>query len=68
MSTDDVNDFLLSGGEPSLKYETPGTSHTGKIVSAEVQQQREIDTGKPKFWDDGKPQWQIKVRLQTSLP
>jgi hypothetical protein len=66
MPTDDVNEFLLSGGEPPLKYETPGTSHTGKIISAEKQQQREIDTGKLKTWDDGEPQWQIVVRLQTS--
>ena len=66
MSTNDVNEFLLSGREPSLKYETPGTSHTGKIISAELQQQREIDTGKPKTWEDGKPQMQIKVRLQTA--
>ena len=65
MSIDPVNDFLLSGGEPSLKYDTPGASHTGKIISAEKQQQREIDTGKLKTWDDGKPQWQIVVRLQT---
>jgi hypothetical protein len=53
MSTDDVNEFLLSGGMPVLKYETAGTTHTGKIISAEVQQQREIDSGKPKFWEDG---------------
>jgi hypothetical protein len=65
--TTDVNEFLLSGGVPALKYETPGTTHTGKIISAEVQQQREIDTGKVKYWDDGKPQLQIKVHLQTTI-
>jgi hypothetical protein len=67
MSTTDVNEFLLSGGVPALKYETAGTTHTGKIISAEVQQQREIDSGKPKYWDDGKPQMQIKVHLQTTI-
>ena len=68
MSTlDEANDFLFSGGVPSLKYEKIGATHTGRIISAEVQQQREIDTGKPKFWDDGKPQQQIVVRLQTTL-
>lgn len=64
---DDANEFLLSGGVPALKYEVAGTTHTGTIISAEVQQQREIDSGKPKFWEDGKPQLQIKVHLQTSL-
>ena len=62
----DVNDLLESGGVTPAKFETIGASATGKIVHAEVQQQREIDTGKPKFWDDGKPRMQIVVHLQTT--
>ena len=31
----------------------------------EVQPQREIDTGKPKYWEDGTPRQQIVVHLQT---
>jgi hypothetical protein len=70
MTTDlgSVNDFLMGGGIPSAKFETPGTVVSGKIVrTPEVQQQRDFDTGKPKFWDDGTPQKQIVVQLQTPV-
>jgi hypothetical protein len=70
MTTDlgSVNDFLMGSGVPSAKFETPGTTVTGKIVrTPEVQQQRDINTGSPKFWDDGTPQKQIVVQLQTTL-
>ena len=67
MSTDDVNDFLLSGGVTPARFETPGASVNGTICRPpEKQQQREIDTGKPKLWDDGSPRWQIVVHLQTA--
>lgn len=69
MTTDlgNVNDFLMGGGVPSAKFETPGTTVAWQIVRPpEVQQQRDIETGKPKFWDDGNPQKQIVVQLQTS--
>jgi len=62
-----VNDFLMGGGVASAKFEKPGTTVTGRIArTPEVQQQREIDTGKPKFWDDGTPRKQIVVQLQTT--
>jgi hypothetical protein len=63
----DVNEFLLSGGVPAAKFETPGTSCTGKITFLKVEQQREIDSGKPKYWDDGTPQMQIVCHVQTSM-
>jgi hypothetical protein len=64
---DEANDFLLAGGVASAKFETPGTTVSGKIARPpEVQQQREIDTGKPKFWDDGKPRQQLVIHLQTA--
>ena len=68
---DEANDFLLSGGvSRRLKYETASpTSHTGKVIQPpQVQPQREIDTGKPKYWEDGTPRQQIVVRLQTDEP
>jgi len=64
--TDDVNDFLLSGGVTAAKFERPGTSVSGKITLLRVEQQREIDSGKPKYWDDGTPQMQIVCHLQTT--
>jgi hypothetical protein len=66
-SIDEANDFLLSGGVAAAKFETVGATVTGRILHAEVQQQREIDTGKPKFWDDGSKREQIVVQLETSL-
>jgi hypothetical protein len=64
---DDANEFLLAGGVTSAKFEAIGAMVSGTICrKPEVQQQREIDTGKPKFWDDGKPRQQIVVHLQTS--
>ena len=66
MSVDEVNEFLLSGGVPAAKFETIGTAHSGRILFMEVQQQREIDTGKPKFWEDGKPREQIYMVVQTA--
>jgi hypothetical protein len=70
MTTDlgSVSDFLMGGGIPSAKFEKPGTVVSGRIArTPEVQQQRDFDTGKPKFWDDGTPQKQIVVQLQTQL-
>jgi hypothetical protein len=69
MSTqlDEANEFLLAGGVASAKFETVGTTVSGSICRPpEVQQQREIDSGKPKYWDDGKPRQQIVVHLQTT--
>lgn len=67
-SLGDANDFLMGGGVTSAKFEKPGTTIAGKIVRPpEVQQQREINTGKPKFWDDGTPQKQLLVQVQTTL-
>jgi hypothetical protein len=64
---DAANEFLLAAGVTSAKFETPGTTVTGTICrQPEVQQQREIDTGRPKFWDDGKPRQQIVIHLQTT--
>lgn len=66
MPTDDVNDFLLSGGVTSAKFETPGTTVSGTICRPpEKQQQRDFETGKPKVWEDGSPRWQIVIHLQT---
>jgi hypothetical protein len=64
---DEANEFLLAGGVASAKFEKPGTTASGSICRPpEVQQQREIDGGKPKYWDDGSPRKQIVVHLQTT--
>ena len=63
---DDANELLLSGGVRPAKFETPGTTVSGKVTHAERQQQREIDSGKPKYWEDGTPRMQIVAHLQTT--
>lgn len=70
MSTPSIpsaNDFLMGGGgSPSAKFPTPGTSCSGSITEQPVvEQQRDFQSGNPKFWDDGKPMMQLVVTLQT---
>lgn len=61
-----ADDFLMSGGVPSAKFPTPGTTVSGSIDrKPEVQQQRDFDSGEPLYWDDGRPRQQLKVVLRT---
>lgn len=68
-SIPDLNDALTGGGGKSaFTKETPvGTSVTGTILDVSVQQLRDFATGKPKFWDNDRPQLQIVITLQTDL-
>ena len=62
----DVSSFLAPSGIPAAKFPAIGTTVTGKIVApAEVQQQSEIGSGKPLFFDDGKPRMQLVITIQT---
>ncbi|MFF3127235.1 hypothetical protein ACFVRD_34145 [Streptomyces sp. NPDC057908] len=63
-----VNDLLMGGGGPqSVKFPTIGHTVSGRITTQPTpEQQRDFDTDKPLFWDDGKPRWQIVVTLATS--
>jgi hypothetical protein len=62
-----AQDFLMSGsGAKAAKFPTPGTTVSGPIVrEPEVVQQTEFGTGKPLFWDDGKPRNQLVVQIGT---
>lgn len=63
----DVNDFLLSSGAPAFSFENVGDTVKGVIIASEVSQQRDFQTGKPKFYDDGNPMMQLVVTLATDL-
>lgn len=64
--SDDVNDFLMSGGgAPSAKFNTIGDTVRGTIVATKKTQQTDFKTGKPLQYDNGDPKWQIVVTLQT---
>lgn len=65
----DPNDLLSSVSVPSLSFKDAkvGDSYTGTITDLQTVQVRDFATGDPKFWEDGKPQLQIQVTLQTDL-
>lgn len=61
---------LIEGadGIPSAftKDKPVGTIATGPIVEAGVVQARDYETGAPLTWDDGNPQQQVRVVIQTN--
>lgn len=63
----DANSFLMQGGVPAAKFESPGDAVKGIVEAAEVTQQTDIKTGQPKTWDNGDPMMQLVVTLQTDL-
>lgn len=60
----DALEYLM-GGAPTASFLTIGTVHQGRIRSYEKSQQRDMQTGEKKFWDDGEPMWQIVFTLET---
>jgi hypothetical protein len=62
-----ADDFLMGGGVPSAKFPTIGHTVSGRITERPtVEQQRNYEDDKPKFWDDGKPMMQLVVTFATS--
>jgi hypothetical protein len=61
----DPNDFLLSTGIPSFKFENHGDTAKGTIVSLDMQQQRDFNSGLPLTWDNGDPKMQLRIVLET---
>ncbi len=64
--TQDANEFLLSSGVPSCTWPEIGTTYSGTVLDFRVDQAKDYDTGKPKFWDDGNPVKQLVVTIQTT--
>ena len=60
-----MTDDLLAGGGASASFPTIGTTVRGRVLAAEAQQQKDIDTGEPKCWPDGKPMMQLVITVQT---
>ncbi|WP_422389918.1 hypothetical protein [Arthrobacter sp. N1] len=69
MNLDHIDEALSGGGAKSaFTKESPlGSRVAGIILSADVQQIKDFVSGKPKFWDDGRPQEQIVVSIQTDI-
>lgn len=66
MPTSADNFLMGGGGAPSAKFPAIGTSYSGRITEKpDVQQQRDFNSGEPKFWKDGNPMMQLVVTIQT---
>ncbi|RTE49622.1 hypothetical protein [Actinobaculum sp. 352] len=68
MSMLDELDKLASGGGRSIftKDSVLGETHEGTIVSIDLRQTTDFQTGKPQTWDNGDPKMQCVISLQTS--
>ena len=69
MSNDlsDANAFLQAQGAKSFPFNAVGDRVSGTIVSAQVRQQTNLETGVPETWRDGSPKNMLVVTLQTEL-
>ncbi len=67
MTIPTAEDFLLGSGAKSASFLEVGTIVEGTIVEAPtLQQQKDINTGALKFWDDGNPMMQLVAKVQTA--
>lgn len=65
MTSDPVNEFLLSGGAPSVKFDTVGKTVKGIILAMDLRNDTDPATGQVKVWDDGTPQKVVLFTLET---
>ena len=65
--TRDANDLLMQQGGKSFPFNNINDVVTGEVLSAEVRQQTDVDTGEKLFWTDGSPRNQLVITLQTGL-
>jgi hypothetical protein len=63
----DPNSLFATVSVPSISFKDSkiGDSFTGTITKLETAQVRDFDSNEPKFWDDGKPQLQVVLTLDT---
>lgn len=62
----DPNSWLMTGSVKSTRFQSVGDYVVGHIMhTPQMQQVRDINTKQPKYWDDGKPQMQMRVILMT---
>lgn len=65
----DIDDLLKGGSAAGkgLKFNTVGDGYSGIIVSVDKRAYTDLKTGKPEYWEDGKPKEQIVIGIQTDL-
>lgn len=64
---DDANDFLFGGGAKAFAFEQLGDKVTGEIKAMKKQQQTDMQSGEPSFWNNGEPKMMLRIELQTDL-
>jgi len=64
-----MNDSWNIGGEGgnSFGFDRVGDSVSGKVLQLAEVQQTDMETGKPAFWEDGRPKMMYRVTLATAL-
>lgn len=63
----ETNDFLMAQGGKAFPFEKLNDVVIGEVISAEVRQQTDVETGEKLTWTDGSPRMQLVITLQTSL-
>lgn len=63
-----AEDRFLFGGGASASFDTIGTTVSGKIVDKALVQQKDLNTGELKTWQDGSPQMQLVITVETGKP
>lgn len=61
----DLINELMGANSPTASFLEIGATHEGTVISYTKSQQRDLATGKPKFWDNGDPMEQWIFTLQT---
>jgi hypothetical protein len=64
-----LDDLLTGSGAKSYFNgdSQPGATITGTLDLIETSQMRDFQTKQPSFWNDGRPQMQIHIVIQTNL-
>ena len=58
---------IESQSSKGAKFEQPGTSISGIIENVTANQIRDFKSRQPKFFDDGQPQMQVLVTINTGV-
>jgi hypothetical protein len=66
MIDDNVHNFLAAKA-PSVKFDKFGDTITGRVLTAEVQQDRDFLSGNLLTWDNGDPRKVLIVTIATDL-
>lgn len=68
MTYSDANSFLMAGGTPAIKFPSIGSTVIGMIVKPPtIREVTDPATNEVKRWQDGRPQMQVVIELQTEL-